>query len=192
MGIEEIERDTPDLHLPDRDIDRWVDQGDLHHKLPAVVARHPENRRGVAVQDLSDVLLPPVPLHVLVEVSFCVHEPDGDHRQPEIACRFDVVAGKDAEPPCIERERVVQPELAGEVGDRQRHPSGVALRKPACRRLHVLPEPEHDDVVATEVLRVVCRPLKEPWRCLKQHPDRVVTAQFPFCPVQLFEEHRRR
>ncbi|KAF5038472.1 hypothetical protein DSECCO2_553960 [anaerobic digester metagenome] len=112
MGIEEVERDAPHLHLPDRDIDGGLDQGDLHHKVPAVLVEHPEDRCGVAVEDLSDVLLPPVPLDVLVKVALGVHEPDGDRRDAEVARRLDVVAGKDAEPPRVEGKRVMEPELA--------------------------------------------------------------------------------
>ncbi len=37
MGIEEVERDTPDLHLPDRDIDRRVNEGDLNNELLGVI-----------------------------------------------------------------------------------------------------------------------------------------------------------
>ncbi|KAF5029252.1 hypothetical protein DSECCO2_650510 [anaerobic digester metagenome] len=189
MGVEEVERDAPHLHLPDRDVDRGVDQGNPDNKVPAIVIEHPEDRRGIAVQDLRDVLLPAVRLHMLVEVSLGVHEPDGDHRHTEVARCLDVVACEDAKPPRIERERVVQPELAGEVSDRQRHPPGIVLRKPARPRLHVLPEPEHDDIVAAEVLRVRCRPLEEPRRCLKQHPDGVVAAHLPLRPVEEFEEN---
>ncbi len=112
MGVEEEEGDRSHLHLPDGNVDGRLDQGDLHHKLPAVVACHPENRCGVAVQHLGDVLLPPVRFHVLVKVTFGVHEPDGNHRHAEIARCFDVVAREDSEPARVERERVVQPELA--------------------------------------------------------------------------------
>ncbi len=104
MGIEEVERDTPHLHLPDRNVDGRVEQRDLDHELAAVIVENPEDRGGIAIQDLGDVLLPPVRLDMLVKITLGIHEPDSDRRHAEIARCFDVIPGEDAKPPRVERK----------------------------------------------------------------------------------------
>ena len=53
-----------------------------------------------------------------MEVALRIHEPDADQRHAEVARLLAVIAGEHAEPAGVDRQRLVQRELGGEVGDR--------------------------------------------------------------------------
>ncbi len=112
MGVKEVEGDTPHLHFPDGNVDRRINQGNLHHNLFAIIVQHPENGGGITVQDLGDVPLPAVRLDVLMEIPLGIHKPCRYRRDAEVARRLYVVTRQDPEPSRIERERLMQPELA--------------------------------------------------------------------------------
>ena len=68
---------------------------------------------------------------MLVEVPLRIHEPDADERHAEVRRFLAVIAGEHAETAGVDRQRLVERELGGEVGDlagqmRQRaRPPGV-------------------------------------------------------------------
>ncbi len=68
--------------------------------------------------------LPALGRDVLVEVALRVHEADADERHAEVARLLAVVAGEHAQPAGVDRQRLVQGELGGEVRDRLRPTSG--------------------------------------------------------------------
>ena len=90
---------------------------------PAVGADGRLDRRVGPVQPLVDFLLPAFRRHRLVEVALRIHEADADERHAEVARFLAVIAGEHAEAAGVDRQRLVQRELGGEVGDR---PVGVA------------------------------------------------------------------
>src|SRR5690242_21005008 len=53
----------------------------------------------------------------LAEVALWVEEADAHEGQAQIAGLLAVVAGEDAQAARVDRQRLVQPELRGEVGD---------------------------------------------------------------------------
>ena len=67
-----------------------------------------------------DVLLEAVGVHRLAEVARAVEQAHADERHAEVARRLAVVAGEDAEAARVDAERLVDPELHREVGDRPR------------------------------------------------------------------------
>ena len=104
--------------------------------LPFRIERVRERQmREVLVQ--LDALLPAVFVDLLAEVAVPVEQREGDERQVEIARRFAVVAGENAEAAGVVRERFVKAELRAR--NRRRRPSRAALRCAACRRYPAAP-----------------------------------------------------
>ena len=69
-------------------------------------------------EPLVRFLLPALRRHALVEVALRIHEADADERHAEVARFLADVAGEHAEAAGVDRQRLVQRELGGEVGDR--------------------------------------------------------------------------
>ena len=53
-----------------------------------------------------------------MEVALRIHEADADERHAEVAGFLAVIAGEHAEAAGVDRQRLVQRELGGEIGDR--------------------------------------------------------------------------
>ena len=67
----------------------------------------------------------------LAEVATAVEQADADERNAELGSGLQVVAGEDAEPAGVDRQRLVDPELHAEVGDEQAVASLVGALPPA-------------------------------------------------------------
>ena len=87
------------------------------HGLPSGVERRLD-RRVRPVEPLVALFLPAFGRHVLVEVALRIHEADADQRHAEVARFLAVIAGEHAEAAGVDRQRLVQRELGGEVRDR--------------------------------------------------------------------------
>ena len=74
----------------------------------------------------------------LAEVAVAVEEADADDRHAEVAGRLEVVAGEDAEPARVLRQRLAEAELGREVGDRARR---VGQRRVPAGAAQALVEP---------------------------------------------------
>ena len=114
--------------------------------LPSGVMARLDRRLG-PVQALVGLLLPAFGRHALMEISLRIHEPDADQRDPEVAGLLAVIPGEHTEAAGVNRQRLVQRELGGKVGDRARRvriaamPPRVAraararrARRSRCRR----------------------------------------------------------
>jgi hypothetical protein len=150
IGIEQVQRDAPDLDPPDLHAHRhecarlvgYLD--DRAHVLecegepPRVVFR-------VALG------LPVARVELLPEVALAVEEPDGDERHAEVRGRLQMVSREHAEPARVDRKARVEAELAGEVGDAE----PVVLLSPLPPRAAVLLRVEllQDALDALEILR---------------------------------------
>ena len=117
------------------------------HEHAAVAERHGDDarlavgrdrrldRRAVPGQALVRFLLPAFGRDALVEVALRIHEADADERHAEVARFLAVIAGEHAEAAGVDRQRLVQRELRGEVRDRPLRvgiavlPPGVAARR---------------------------------------------------------------
>ena len=89
-----------------------------------------------AVIDVDVVLvLPAVAIEPLPEVALVVVQADADERNAEVRRALDVVAGEDAEAAGVDRQRFVQAELGGEVGDRPRPEHAGVPRAPGVLRV---------------------------------------------------------
>ena len=103
------------------------------HGLPSGVVRRLDRRVG-PVQPLVALFLPAVGGDVLMEVALRIHEPDADERHAEVARFLAVIAGEHAEAAGVDRQRLVQRELGGEVGDRLPRELRKAARPPRVAR----------------------------------------------------------
>ncbi len=88
VRIEEVKRDPADLDLPDGGVDGRVDTRDPDHQVSSCRVKNPGDGRRIAVDRLGNAFLPAIRGDVLVEVALRVHEPDGNHREAEVACFF--------------------------------------------------------------------------------------------------------
>ena len=79
-------------------------------------------------------VLPAVLVEALAEVALAVEEADADERDAEVGGALDVVAGEDAEAAGVDRQRLVQAELGGEVGDRAGPQDAGVGARPRCGR----------------------------------------------------------
>ena len=77
---------------------------------------------------LAAALVEPLP-----EVAAAVEQADADERDAELGRRLQVVAGEDAEPAGVDRQRLVDAELHAEVGDEHVVAAPVGALPPADR-----------------------------------------------------------
>ncbi len=98
VRVEHQQRDPADLREPDPGVQRasaGQREGDLGRG--AVLLPQQRDREFVRVEDGIVLLLPAVPGQRLAEVAVPVQESDTDQRYAEVAGRFEMVAGEDAE-----------------------------------------------------------------------------------------------
>ena len=152
--------------------------------------RRPDRqRRGVDVEVL--LLLAHLVVEALPEVALVVVEADADQRDAEVGGRLDVIAGQDAEAARVDRQRLVQPELGREVGDRPRpQHAGVALA-PGVARPEVFLEAAVG-VVDAAVQRQLRGALVDGRdRQLLQQRDRIVPETAPQAGIEVAEQAGR-
>ena len=189
VGIHQVERDLSDCHLPDRHVDGGFHQGHADGDLPAVVAEHARDGRGVPIEGLVPVLLPAVVVQALVKVALRIHEPDGHQRDTQVAAFLEVVARQEAQTAGVERQRAVQAVLRREVGHGEAAVLGHEAEIAALRPVYVPPEFSHDLVVAAEIVGVPGGRVQDLVRQIAQHAIGIVTAALPGLAVQKLEQH---
>ncbi len=143
IRIQEQQRHSADVDLPDRHRDiasRELD-GDLH--LPPGGRHHPPDRQLARLELGVDVLLVAVQVDLLTEVAMLVEEAHRHERNPEVGGGLEVISGQDSQAARVERDRLVDTELRTEVRDgvlelgaRSVIPRGVAVHVAveACHR----------------------------------------------------------
>jgi hypothetical protein len=117
VGVEQIQRDVADAHLPDLDLHHPLGHLDLDVQLGAVGAQHRRDRQVVEVGVAVDGVLDALVVDGLVEIALAEQQADGDEGHAQVAGRLAVVAGEDAQPAGIDRQALVEAELEAEVGD---------------------------------------------------------------------------
>ena len=118
LGLEQVEADAADVGAPDPGGGRLAGELDLDADR---LEHEPE---ALGVEGRVPRLLPVV-LECLLEVALPVEQADADERDAQVGRGLEVVAGEDAEPARVDRERLAQPELRREVGDEE---ARVAVR----------------------------------------------------------------
>jgi len=117
VGVEEVERDASDIHPPDPERDLPLREVHRNEDRLAGVVGFELDRKIVEVVVGVGLLLPPVGVQVLAEVSLLVEQADADERDAQLARRLEVVARENAEASGVDRQAFRQAELHGEVGD---------------------------------------------------------------------------
>ena len=110
-GVEEVQVDAPDHHLPD------VEARDVVTHLNRHLHAGGCQSQAVRVESREAFLLIAVGVEPLAEVALGVQQADGDEWQAEIRGRLQVVAGENPETTAVLRQCLGEPELGGEVGD---------------------------------------------------------------------------
>ena len=81
----------------------------------------------------------PFTIEMLPEIALVVEQADADQRNAEVGGALDVVAGEHAEAAGINRQRLVQAELGGEIGHRPRPQHAGVPALPRCGPLRDIP-----------------------------------------------------
>ncbi len=117
-GVEQQERAAPHLDVPDAQVDLAAGERDREAQLLAVRSQPGIDRQLFDGDRLVEVLLPAGGVDLLVHVPLVVEQADADHRHPQVAHALEVITRQHPEAAGIDRDRVVQAELGGEVGQR--------------------------------------------------------------------------
>src|SRR5205823_8291069 len=147
--------------------------------------------RVVPVEPLVALFLPPFGRHVLMEVALRVHEPDADQRHAEVARFLAVIACEDAEAARVDRQRLMQRELGGEIRDRLAGERRKRARPPRIpRRARIVERGDRAIVDLDERAFLGCL-LQLVRRDQAQHADRVVRRGPPQGVVEPAEHGSR-
>ena len=156
VGVEQEDRDAPDLGEPDRDREVAPGQVDRDGQGQPVRVLDPRDRQAAQVVVGVVVLLVAVGIDRLAEVALAIEQPDPDERQGHVAGRLHVVAGEDPETTRVDAQRLVDAVLGAEVGDRPVELVGVLAAEPVVRAVgHVPVEVGQHVVVLGQELPVV-------------------------------------
>ena len=134
VGIEQKKAHAADAHAPHGGEHRAIAERHGGDRRLAVARDRGLDRRVGPVQPLVVFLLPAVDRDALVEIALRVHEADADQRHAEVARFLAVVAGEHAEAAGVDRQRLVQRELGGEVRDDLAVERRAVLRPPRAFR----------------------------------------------------------
>jgi len=135
VGVEQHERDAPDLRAPGTDDDGPSCEFHLHAQRRAVGRVARAHRHDGEVVDGIPFLLPSLLGEVLAKVALLVEQPDADEGDAEFTRRLEVVAGEDAEAARVDGQALGEAELHREVRDQR------ARRRPNCFQYQLdLPE----------------------------------------------------
>ena len=128
VGVEQKERHATDGELPDAGRERLaVGKGEHDLRRRAVGRAEHAHGQSVGVEHGVALELPALPGDRLAEVAGAVEEADADDRHTEVGRRLEVVAREDAEAARVLGQRIRDPVLGREVGDRGGHVGAEAL-----------------------------------------------------------------
>ncbi len=187
IRVEKQQHVPPDVDAPDARDDATGSRFDRDgHRN--TVPHGGLNRQQTAVDVDVVLLLPAVGIEPLTKISLVVIETDTHERDAEIGRALEVIAGQDAEPARVDRERLMKAELGGEIRDRPRAEHAGMLRSPRVLRLQVLLHPSVGvvDAPVQRQLRGASFQLCD--RHLLEQDDRIVIALAPQHGIELPEQ----
>ena len=130
VRIEQEHRDATDLDGPHVDMDAAPGQLDRDGQRVALSPECAGQRHPRQVVVGVAVLLVPVGVDRLTEVAVAVQQAHADEGQGHVAGGLHVVAREDAQAAGVDAERLMQPVLGTEVGDRSLQVACVASMEP--------------------------------------------------------------
>ena len=188
VGVEQIERDAPDLHLPDLHPDGTPRKVECDAERLALRVAHRLEGHVVEIVVGIALLLPAVGIERLPEVALLVEQAHRDKRQTQVAGRFEMVAGEHAEAARVDRQTLREPELHTEIGDTYVGLVRMGAQEPGVARLQVGVEAAADAVELRQerfVLRCVLQALLSD---AAQHAYGIVAGLFPELGIEAIEQ----
>ena len=190
IGVEQVKIDPADVQLPDFREDFAIE--DAHRNENArVLPPHFPNREVVEILIQAHGLLRAVAIDLLLEIAVAIKQTDRDEVEVEIARRFAMIAGKNAETAGVIRNRFVKTELGRKIGDRALERTAVALLSVGVRAREIIAKRAvHLGQLAQEI--VILRHLDQP--CLPrklEHADRIVIGPIPQLRIEMTKECAR-
>src|ERR1017187_8126307 len=120
------------------------------------------------------MLLPPIGLNLLLEVTMLVKRADADKRDPEVARGLAVIAGKHAEAAGINAQAFVKAEFGREINKRAALVAGAVLGEPGVvERSHVRLEIAQHGLVHAEEYLVLQQRFPVPRLDVNEQLDRI-------------------
>src|SRR5205085_8551579 len=104
IGVQKIQRDSPNADLPD--LDEYITRRQFDRDLEVLVVDgfDGDQRQSVKIVNRIPLLLPAVRIEKLPEISLLVQKADPDQREILVARRLQMVAGEDSEAARIDRQ----------------------------------------------------------------------------------------
>src|SRR5271166_4223427 len=115
VRVEQVQFDAPDQGLPHAKRNGPPGQVESDAEPRSVRALRRLDRQRTRVIEWISLVLHPGGVDDLTEIPLLIKETHADYGDPEIARRFEEVAGEDAEPSGIERQPFAEAELHAEI-----------------------------------------------------------------------------
>ena len=189
VGIQQEKVDPTDAHPPD--LGQQLARTGLEFRTVIGLPSAPAGGLHRQVFDLGVeilLLLPAVDVEVLLEIALVVEQPAGHQRHAQAAGALDVVAGEYAETARVDRHRLVNAELQGEIGHRFRSEHAGVGPPPGRRHAHVFlqsPEGLVDAAVQHQFGGPHLQPLGSE---LREQGDRVMVQLAPANGIEVAKE----
>ncbi len=190
VGVEEVKIDPADVQLPDLGVNLAVENLDRDEDA-RVIPAHFAERQVMEILIQADGLLGAIAIDLLLEITVPIKQPDGDEVQIQIAGRFAMIAGKNAEAAGVVRDGFVEAELRREISDWALQRAAVAFFAVGIGPGQVGAERfVHGLQLAQEI--IVLRHFFQPRLPRKlEHADGVVIRPIPEFRVEMAEEAAR-
>src|SRR6266545_1130974 len=130
VRIEQVERDATHLRAPDLRGDFAAGILDFDDQRLAVTVAFERQRQVVKIVVPVFLLLPPGFVQVLSKVSLLVKQSDGDERHAQIARRFQMTPGENAQTASENRKTICDAEFGREISDQEDVSSVVMFTEP--------------------------------------------------------------
>ena len=136
VRIEQQQRVAAHRQFPDTRRDGSRPRVDLDDERGPLGERRLQRQQAAIHVDVV-LVLPPVAIEPLPEISLVVIQAHADERDPEIGRALEVISGQDAEAAGIDRNGLVEPELGGEVRHQARAEHAGVPRAPRSLRRQI-------------------------------------------------------
>ena len=133
VGVQEVKLHSANLDLPGAQPDRVTGQRDFQPQPFSVRLTQRRDRQlsGIVVREKG--LLRSVLVNHLAKIALLIEQPHGNHRHPQIAGGFELIAGHIAKPARVDGQSLAQHEFHAEIRDTSQGRLRVGLLKPRGR-----------------------------------------------------------
>jgi hypothetical protein len=178
IRIQEKKSRTAHSGEPEPDRDTLGASFHIDVTVAAIVVQDAFQRKLINCGLKVALLLPPRWIQSLVEVPLSVEKAHSDERNTEIRCALEIITGQDPQSSGIDRDRLVEPELCGEVSYRLYPQWARGDVVPGLYPFKVLPKPVHSKV-DTRFRGDLCRSVFDPLRWNSVEERNWIVTDFP-------------